>query len=274
VKAGVVGLGLVGGSLARDLVAAGHEVVGWDANAATRRGARRAGVRVAARANAWRAFGDCEVVVFALPVTAVADALRAAAPLLTRVALVTDVGSTKRSIVAAAERCGLGSRFVGAHPMAGGTGSGWAAGVAGLFDGAEVYLCPARGATERVRRRAAAFWRSVGGRPVVVDAARHDRLVAASSHLPQFASSAVARVLSQRGVPRARLGPGGRDVTRLAAGDTGMWTAIGTDNAGEVVRALDALGAELAALRAALTGGRRGALGRWLGGARRWSRQR
>ena len=171
-----------------------------------------------------------------------AAALREAAPHLVRVRLVTDVGSTKRSMVAAAERSGLGSRFVGAHPMAGGTGTGWSAGVSGLFGGATVYICPARGASDRSRRRAAAFWRSVGGRPVVMPAGDHDRLVAGTSHLPQFASSAVARVLARRGIARKRLGPGGRDLTRLAAGDVAMWAAIATDNAGHLVRALDELG--------------------------------
>lgn len=273
-KVGIVGLGLVGGSLARDLVGAGHEVIGCDANPASRRGARHAGIGVISVRSGWDAFGDCDAVVFALPVTVAIDALQEAAPHLATVALVTDVGSTKRSIVAAAERAGIGGRFVGSHPMAGGTGSGWVAGRTGLFAGASVYLCPARTATTRARRMATTLWRTVGGRPAVLSAARHDRLVSLSSHLPQFASSAVARVLARRDVRRPSLGPGGRDVTRLAAAGEAMWAAIGTDNADEVLRALDGLGAELGALRAALAGARRGALETWLAGARRWSRRR
>jgi prephenate dehydrogenase len=271
---GIVGLGLVGGSLARDLVGAGHAVIGCDASSASRRGARRAGIGVIPVRGGWDAFGDCDVVVFALPVTAAVEALRDAAPHLANVALVTDVGSTKRSIVAAAERSGIGARFVGSHPMAGGTGSGWAAGRPGLFAGAPVYLCPARTATARARRLAATLWRAAGGRPAVMSAARHDRLVSLSSHLPQFASSAVARVLARRDVRRASLGPGGRDVTRLAAASEAMWAAIGADNADEVLRALDGLDAELGARRRALGGARRGAVEAWLAGARRWSRRR
>jgi prephenate dehydrogenase len=187
--------------------------------------------------------------VLAVPVLAAPEVLRTLEPLAGGVRLVTDVGSTKRSVVAAAEALGMGERFVGAHPLAGDHRSGWEASRTGLFRGARVYLKPGEASGEDAVRRARELWEGVGGRVETMDAAAHDRLLAWSSHLPQAVSSAFARALAGAGVPREALGPGGRDVARLAASSAAMWADVALDNARELVPALAAAEAELRGLR-------------------------
>lgn len=280
----IVGLGLIGGSLARDLAALGHQVLGFDRDPATVAAAQADGcIRGAPGADGpsgdpFRGIEEADVVVLAVPVSTAPGVLRGLAPRL-GASLVTDVGSNKRSIVAAAGAAGLGDRFVGSHPLAGDHRSGWEASRPGLFRGARVFLCPARveegGAEERRRvlESALALWRSVGAEPEVVGAAEHDERMAWVSHLPQAAVSALGAALSRAGRDASELGPGGRDSTRLAASSPALWADILLDNADLVAPGLAALEEELARLRAAL-GQRDGAeLQRLLAEARAWKQR-
>lgn len=276
----VFGLGLIGGSLARDLAALGMAVVGVDGDADTLAAATDEGVlRQALRPDAPLP-RDVEIVVFALPVPAIPAALRDLSGALGSLAshpgadhgppVITDVGSTKRSVLAAAGKAGLGARFVGSHPMAGDHRSGWAASRRGLFDGARVWICAGAAAPDAVAR-VVALWEALGARPEGIGAADHDRLVGLASHLPQAVASALAGALRDRQVGRGALGPGGADTTRLAASDPALWTGILLDNADEVVRGLEAVESRLAALREALRGGDAAAVTRWLGQAAGWA---
>jgi prephenate dehydrogenase len=263
-RAWVVGLGLIGGSLARELVARGVEVVGWDADPATLRAAALAGVVPGGPGAA-----PPDTVVLAVPVGDAPEALRRLAPEIGGARLITDAGSTKRRTIAAAEALGLGERFVGAHPMAGDHRGGWAASRPGLFRGARVYLVPTRTTTGAAAALARALWEAVGGRCETMGAAEHDRRVAWTSHLPQAVSSALGAVLSRRSIGPGALGPGGRDVLRLAGSPAATWADIATDNADELEPALAALEAELGRLRAALGSGDRDRVEAWFaaGGA-------
>ena len=137
----VLGLGLIGGSLARDLAASGATVWGYDTDAATMRRARRSGAVAATIGHDLSQLAGAQTVVFAVPVDAAPALMERAQPFLEGAALITDVGSTKRRIVAHAAALGLGRTFVGSHPMAGGDQAGWAASRRGLFAGARVDLC-------------------------------------------------------------------------------------------------------------------------------------
>jgi prephenate dehydrogenase len=266
----VLGLGLVGGSLARDLAARGVTVLGYDHDPAAVDAARREGVVRATIDESLTQLADADVVVLAVPVTAAPALLVRARPHLAAARLVTDVGSTKRTIVACAERLGLGARFVGSHPMAGDHRAGWGASRAGLFAGATTYLCPAAGAGAESLALAHALWTALGARPEVVDAAAHDARLALTSHLPQLASTLVGRTLAKAGVARAELGPGGRDVTRLAGSSPEVWAAIAIDNAAPITSALRALEAELRATRAAIERGDAAAVLAVLRAAQEW----
>lgn len=268
-RAAVIGLGLIGGSIARDLAALGWDVLGDDRSGATLREACAEGV---VRAPV-PATGDlaADVVVFALPLTELPVAIEAFASRLGAVPLVMDVGSTKASALAAAERAGLAERFVGAHPMAGDHRSGWSASRRWLFDGRHVYLCATPATSEDALRRANHLWRLLGGRPEPIDAGAHDQLVARTSHLPQLVSKTVGLVLADAGIDRDQLGPGGRDVTRLAASDPDLWTAIALDNRAALLDALTEFRRRLNAMADALKRREAPSLRALFLEARRWS---
>jgi len=251
-SAAIVGLGLVGGSIARDLAAPTVRVSGFAAHDGHLAQALREGIVQDALDDSLAGMSDVDVIIIAVPVDEAVDVLHRIARVGTRARLITDVGSTKARIVATAGEVGLGNRFVGAHPMAGGHRSGWEASASGLFDGARVYLCPAADASDDALQLARALWEGLGGRPTCVDAAEHDRTLAWTSHLPHVASTAVALALSRVGFGRGDLGPGGRDITRLAGSSPAMWTAIARENAHEIDAALAAAEQEIAGFRRAL----------------------
>jgi prephenate dehydrogenase len=267
-SAAVLGLGLIGGSLARDLRARGVRVLAWDQDGGAVRSAMEQGIVEPAF---WSE--PVDLVVLALPVLVAHEALAQVSRMAKGARLFTDAGSTKGSIVAAAEALGIGDRFVGSHPLAGDHRSGWNASRAGLFAGARVFLCPASSTGDEAMRLASALWTGVGARPEVMDAAEHDRRLAWTSHLPQLVSSALGGALAGQGIPRAELGPGGRDATRLAGSSPDLWADIAIDNAAGIVPALEAAEARLREIRHAAAHGHHTRLRDLLAEARAWHQQ-
>ncbi len=241
----VVGLGLVGGSLARALTAAGYRVVGVDRPDVRR--AARAARAVAETATTVEGAAAADVVVLAAPPTTNRTLLRRLAKVAGPDLVITDVGSVKGPIVRDAARLRLTS-FVGGHAMAGTERSGFAASSADLFRGAVWWLVPA--SDPRATRTVRSLVRAVGARPSTIDAAGHDRVVAFLSHAPQVASWALLEAARADPVARRHLasaGPGFRDMTRLARSPKGLWGEILQENRAEVARALVAVGRRLAA---------------------------
>lgn len=274
-SAAVLGLGLIGGSLARDLAAYGLRVAGWDRDGAAVRAARDEGVLADALPADLAGVERYDLVVLALPVDAAVALLeRLTVRLLSSsatVRLVTDCGSTKTRIVETATRLKLGPLFVGGHPLAGDHRSGWAASRTGLFRDALVYLTPPTTYRVPTLDLARWMWTTVGARPTVVATEYHDPHLAWISHLPQLASTTLGRTLAAAAKPRSALGPGGRDVTRLAGSGPELWAEIALDNAGALLPALDAFAAHLADLRDAVARRDRAALARLLAEGRAWS---
>lgn len=289
-RAAVLGLGLIGGSVARELAALGAKVRGYDREPAPLRAACDEGILELALPATLDGIEDCDLVVIAVPVDVAPALLARIAPMLRAGAMITDTGSTKQHIVDEARRLGLGARFVGSHPLAGDHRSGWGAARRGLFVDARVFLCPAMGDGDPLRERGedgaggsaaavaaviarvAAMWRAFGAHPELTDAARHDRHLAWSSHLPHFVAGSLALALSGAGIGREQLGPGGRDMTRLAGSCPELWTAIARENAGAIAEALTAAESEIAAFREALRGGDTAALRARLATSRAWFR--
>jgi prephenate dehydrogenase len=268
--AAVIGLGLIGGSVARDLSALGIRVHGYDADAEQLELAVRDGVVSTRLSASLEGLKDTDLVVIAAPVDGALDVLRTAAPHLLTASLITDVGSTKATIVALASELGLGSRFVGSHPMAGDHRSGWSASRAGLFNEVPLYLCPtAEGAGEALAL-ADALWRAFGARPIQMDAALHDERLAWTSHLPHMIAVTLGLTLGEGGISRDDLGPGGRDMTRIAGSSPEMWAAIAVDNADSIDRALLVAERELSVLREAVARRDSDALRSQFAAARRW----
>jgi prephenate dehydrogenase len=257
-RVSVVGLGLMGGSLARALAARGVQVVGYDRDRSSLEAAVAEGMVHEPLDDTLVGVEDADVVVLATPVAATAALLTRLGDRLRGPSLIMDVASTKKSIVAAAEAAGLGPRYVGAHPLTGSHRSGWGASRASLFDDARVFLCPSASTTPQALRLAESFWRSLRAGVEVLDAEEHDEQMAWRSHLPQAISTALALTLRQAHVSRSALGPGGRDMTRLAGGDPGLWTGIMGDNAPAILEALAAMEEQLRLFRERLAAGEDG----------------
>jgi prephenate dehydrogenase len=253
-NATIVGLGLIGGSIARDLAAMGVRVRGYDADREQLDAAVRDGIVSDPLDSDFRG-AESDVIVLAVPVDQAPAMLRRLAGVARSARLVTDVGSTKASIVNEARDLGLEGCFVGAHPMAGDHRSGWAASRRNLFADALVYLCPTSSARTPVVDDATQFWRSLGASPCLMEAEAHDRHVAWTSHVPHLVSMALGLALAGAGIERDALGPGGRDVTRLAGSSPEMWTAIASDNRAAIDEALASAEHEVAGFRAALKSG-------------------
>jgi prephenate dehydrogenase len=250
----VVGLGLVGGSLARALTASGHRVIGVDREN-VRRSARAAGAVATTVATVDAAAAD--IVVLAAPPGANRRLLRRLAQVGRPGLVITDVGSVKGPIVGDALRLGLDS-FVGGHVMAGTEQRGFAASRPDLFRGATWWLVPAT--APRATRAVQALARAVGARPRSITAEAHDRVVAFLSHVPQLTSWALLEAARADPVVRRYLagaGPGFRDMTRLARSPRALWREILHENQVEVARALRAAIRRLAAGRPAVGGAQR-----------------
>jgi len=268
--AAIIGLGLMGGSLARDLAARGVRVLGYDRGAATVRAALADGTLAAPLDDDLRGASEADVVLLAVPVSSAAAVLRTLAPHLGAVRLVTDVGSTKHGICAAAVAAGLGDKFIGSHPLAGDTASGWAASRLGLFLGAPVFLCPTPTTSADTLDLAQALWKGVGAQPTLLGAVEHDRHLAWVSHLPQIVSTALALALDSNGVGHAELGPGGRSVSRLAGSSPEMWADVVAENADHLLPALSAMALSLQQLHGAIAAEDREMVNQLIGRGRRW----
>lgn len=251
----IIGLGLIGGSLARDLAARGVRVVAHDRDPEAVRAAMRDGVvgrELDARLDG---IEEADTVVLAVPVSAMSGLLGLVAARSDRAKVVMDVGSTKRGIVDAAARSVIADRFVGAHPFAGDHRSGYEASRPDLFAGARVFLSPTGLCSREAIDSASALWASIGAFPEIIDARAHDALVAMTSHLPQIVSTALALGLASHGISRTQLGTGGESMTRLAGSSPEMWSAICSDNRDELIGAVSAFRRELDRIGAAIESG-------------------
>ena len=254
-RVAIVGVGLIGGSLGLAVRRRwrGVRVVGIDRAAVLRRALKRGAVHEGTTSLAAGLRG-CDLIVLALPVDGIIGILPRLRRLADKGAIVTDVGSTKVEILAAAARHGLRGRFVGGHPMAGSERSGVENADAGLFDDAPWVLCPLGGTPVAGVRRLAS---GVGARPVSLPARQHDELMAGISHLPQLLSVALVNAaVAGRGRRHLGLaGPGFRQMARLAASSPRLWDGILRTNAPAVRRAMRRLAGELRILERSLETG-------------------
>jgi prephenate dehydrogenase len=264
----IIGTGLIGASAGLAAKRAGvSSVTGWDPDpdslgVAAERGAVEATGSIA------EAVAAADLVVVATPVGELPSVVREALDRAPEGATVTDVGSTKRPVSAAA---GGDRRFVGGHPICGAETRGPERATADLFDGATWFLTPLA-ATDPERYRAIhGLVTSLGARPVAIDPAAHDRLVAVTSHLPH----ALANVLlNQAGAsrveghePLAAAGGSLRDMTRIAGANPRVWVDIFLDNREAVASALTEHRRRVEQLESALADGDAGFLARWIGEA-------
>ncbi|HET7731715.1 MAG TPA: prephenate dehydrogenase/arogenate dehydrogenase family protein [Usitatibacter sp.] len=252
----VVGVGLIGGSLAMALRRSGvaSSVVGVDRDAQALERAVAMGVIDSAAASPAEGARGADLVVAAVPVRAMGSVLREAGRALEPGAAITDVGSTKGEVVRIAreELRGAFPRFVPGHPIAGRETSGVEASAADLFKGARIVLTPSAETAPDALEIVRGCWEAAGGKVSVLDPATHDRIFAAVSHLPHLLSFALVSEIASRPDAAELLGfaaGGFRDFTRIAASSPEMWRDIALQNREALLAEIDRYGARLAVFR-------------------------
>lgn len=272
----VVGLGLMGGSLARSLkeLPAPPTVVGYATSEADVSAARTAEAVDRVAESEAEALEEADLVVYAVPLSALLESIPGQGELLGDDTVVTDVASLLEPVVSTVrESSGVADRWVAAHPLVGGEGSGFGASRVGLYRGASVWLADDTG-DDDARATVRGMWERLGATPRTVAASEHDRQMVWASHLPQLVSNALARALEGAGIEPEELGPGGRDMTRLAASSPAMWRDLIRQAAARDAAALHVVAGELQALAAALESGRFEAVVEAMEATRRWRRGR
>lgn len=256
----IVGLGLLGGSVAKAARAASlaQEIVGVGRNPKSLEPALRE--RAVDRITTDLAEGvrGADMIVLATPVATLERQLPAVWEAASSHALLTDVGSTKAGIVRAAEALGASRPlgFVGSHPMAGSNLSGFSVARADLFSGATVILTPTDRTPSEPIKRVTEFWEAMGGRVTVMDPATHDRAVAAISHLPHLVVDAlVAAVVDMDPRFLDVAARGFKDTTRIAASDPTVWREIFQQNREALAEAIAAFRGALGRLEGILAAG-------------------
>ena len=261
-RVAILGVGLIGGSFAlalKEARACAH-VVGAGRNSANLKLALERGIVDSIAADAVAAAHGADLVLLAAPLAQFPKLFRDIAPVLGPKAVVTDGGSTKRDVVAAA-RAALGKKvgqFVPAHPIAGGERSGAGAASAELFRNKRVILTPLPENSEAAVRNVTEGWSACGAEVTRMDPEEHDAILAAVSHLPHLLAYALVHEFCAReDAPRlfALAGGGFRDFTRIASSHPEMWRDICLANRDRLLVELDRYGEKLHAVRKLLEAG-------------------
>ncbi|HPW69334.1 MAG TPA: prephenate dehydrogenase [Deltaproteobacteria bacterium] len=249
-KIAVIGLGLIGASLAKSL-AGRAEITGID---------RDPGVvdmamldRVISRGGGDPSLASgCDMAVIALPVGSIVDAARSLLPHLGPDTPLTDTGSTKARIAREIES--FWPCFVGSHPIAGKENPGYCASQSDLFAGRPCIITPGAHTQQECVHQVRQIWEACGSRVTIMDPMEHDRLMAVISHMPHLLSFASMGLAGDLHIHRGLLGAGFRDFTRIAASDPVMWRDIFLDNSGHILKLLDNYVRELGLMREIIGG--------------------
>lgn len=253
-RAGIVGVGLIGGSLGLAWRRRGavDEVVGVGRDLERLERARRAGA-IDRCATELEALADADVVVLATPIGVALEVAPAVARCARQAALVTDVGSAKVAICR--RYADLGLPFVGGHPLAGSERAGIEAADPYLFENAVWVLTRTDATTDGAGQLAADLAAATGAHPVWLDATRHDEWVARVSHTPQLVAVALVQAAAEDEGALSLGGGGFRDTTRIASSPPDFWLDVFATNRAPLLAALERFGARLDALRQALAAG-------------------
>lgn len=261
-RVAIIGLGLLGGSLG--LAIAEHlpdvETTGYDADPAVR---RRAAERALARTvceTAGEAVTGADLVLFCVPVGAMAQAAAGIADHLSPDAIVSDVGSSKQSVMDALREALPGHTVIPAHPVAGTEQSGPDAGFASLFRHRWCILTPPADADGEAVAALTGFWEALGAKVEMMDAAHHDLVLAVTSHIPHLIAYTIVGTASDlEEVTRSEVikysAGGFRDFTRIAASDPTMWRDVFLSNRDAVLEMLGRFNEDLTALQRAIRRG-------------------
>jgi prephenate dehydrogenase len=252
-RVAIAGVGLIGGSFALALRQAGFDGEIWGVSSPKTLAEALSARVIDSEATLERAAAEADLLLLAQPIRTIVEQIPILGAALGPHTLVTDAGSTKALICAAAAQHLPAAQFVGGHPMAGKESRGVAASDPNLFRGRTWVL------TRRIDHPYSGWLERIGAHVVYLDPGEHDRTVALTSHLPQLVSSALAATVGARLEQEDQLragGPGLIDMTRLALSPYEIWGDILDTNREAVEEALDRMIEELASARAGLGEGR------------------
>jgi prephenate dehydrogenase len=261
----ILGVGLLGGSigLAAKAAAIPVRVVGYGHRPATLKRAIQSGAIDESASSCKQAVSGADLIVLCTPVGLFEEMLRQVASELAAGAIVTDVGSTKRSVVQLAEKLLPSSvHFVGSHPMAGSEKRGVEYARADLFQGARCILTPTDKTDAVALETVDQFWRTLGMQTERMSPQEHDRRICDVSHLPHAIAAALVAMQTDGALPLA--GKGFLDTTRIAGGDGALWRDILQDNRDNLIDVLTRFRGTLDELVRLLEPDQRDALAKWL----------
>ncbi|MRR05874.1 MAG: prephenate dehydrogenase/arogenate dehydrogenase family protein [Deltaproteobacteria bacterium] len=252
----VIGVGLIGGSLARILRQRGEvrEIVGIGRTEPNLRRAVELGVIDRYSQDPCQGVHGADLVFLATPVCSIASVLEKIAPFLAPGCVVTDGGSVKESVIAACEPLmPAGTCFVGGHPIAGTEKSGVDASFATLYQGKRCIVTPTGNTDPTALRKVLRMWESAGAEVIQMDAHKHDRVVAAISHLPHMVAYSLVNAVDgynrfEESILKYSAG-GFRDFTRIASSDPAMWRDIALMNGPAIIEMMDFFSDYFAQLR-------------------------
>ncbi len=258
-RVAIIGLGLIGSSVARAIRAEMPTVhlTGHDGSAEVRDIARSLDLCDDVTDQPGTAVIDADLVILCVPVGAMGEAAAAIAKDVPDGAVVSDVGSSKASVMAALQAALPGHTIIPAHPVAGTENSGPEAGFASLFKGRWCILTPPAGADPVAVEKLSSFWTALGAEVEIMDAAHHDLVLAVTSHLPHLIAYTIVGTASdlesvtQSEVIKYSAG-GFRDFTRIAASDPTMWRDVFLNNKDAVLEMLQRFSEDLSALQRAI----------------------
>ena len=261
----IVGVGLLGGSVAKAARSGGlaRRIVGVGRDPERLRPAVDDGTLDTAVTDLEAGVREADVILLAAPVLAIEGLLERVWGAAANGALITDVGSTKRNIVRAAERLAVTRPlgFVGSHPLAGSEQAGYRVARADLFRGATVVVTPTEKTELAALKTTTELWEALGARVTSLDPETHDRTVAAISHLPHLIACALVDGAGRVEPGALELAARGfRDTTRIAGGDPDMWTEIFLANRDALTAGIEAFRQALGDLQRVIDSGRADAL--------------
>ncbi len=232
----IIGLGLIGGSIARKIKEKHPEtrILAWDRNQSSLEEAQSDGMIDVCLSGIGAPLREADLILLCIPVTMIAEGLKQLRPYLGASAIVSDVGSTKASVHRAVRECGLEESFIGGHPMAGSERTGYMNSRANLLENAYYILTPTGknrlGDTEKMVR----FAQELAAIPLVLQPEEHDYAVAAISHVPHLVASSLVNLVadadSEDQVMKKIAAGGFKDITRIASSSPVMWEQICMEN--------------------------------------------
>ena len=258
-RVSIIGLGLIGSSIARavQIHMPTVRLTGHDADPSVRERANALGFLDDVTDTAGAAVTDADLVILCVPVGAMGSVGESIAADLPADAIVSDVGSSKASVIAALAAALPGATIIPAHPVAGTENSGPEAGFASLFHGRWCILTPPADAPAAATERVRAFWEALGANVETMDARHHDLVLAITSHLPHLIAYTIVGTASDleqvtRGEVIKYSAGGFRDFTRIAASDPTMWRDVFLTNKDAVLEMLQRFTEDLTALQRAI----------------------